>query len=143
MAPSRGLFIYATISLEPRVSCLCHCLCHGQLSSAMPSNATYLGHRQLRQYQFYNNHSLCLNRINSCYISSPRASTTTLCVFYGEPYMLYRFWYSDFLSIIYTSTCRLAERAAWCLYIVIYVACGSLTTTSRVTPVCPKCLALH
>ena len=74
---------------------LCRCLCHHQLSSLQPAIP-------------------CVYGINSCCVSSPHASITTLCIFYGETstYNVYTSWHGAYLySSVYTSTCKFTERA--------------------------------
>ena len=73
--------VYATISLAPRASC---CLCRGQLPSIMPSNAIYLGHRQLRQYQLYNPPFLVLER-NQLLLRFVSTCDNHAVFFYSEP----------------------------------------------------------
>ena len=73
--------VYATISLEPRASC---CLCRGQLPSILPSNAIYLGHRQLQHYQLYNPPFLVLER-NQLLLRFVSTCDNHAVFFYGEP----------------------------------------------------------
>ena len=116
--------VYTTISLEPRASC---CLCHGQLSSTMPSNAMHPSRSPSTPTMpgLKTDHSLCLNGVNPCCVSPP--PTTTLCVFYGEPYVCTTWYGASLCSSVYTSTCGFAEHAVlrfvmghFILYNIIY-----------------------
>ena len=97
--------VYATISLEG-VSRLCHCLCNGQLSSAVPSNNTYLSHNTSSTTHYF----LCLNGVNSCGISSAHANNTMQL--FSRVNHVYTTYGAFLCSSVYTSTCRFAERAS-------------------------------
>ena len=92
--------VYATISLA---SC---CLCRGQLPSILPSNAIYLGYRELQQYQLYNPPFLVLER------NQLLLRFVSTCDNHATVNHVYTTFCGTFLySSVYTSTCRFAERA--------------------------------
>ena len=85
--------------------------------------------------------------VNSCCVSSPRTTTTTLCVLYDEPCTT---CYVAFLYIpIHVGLWNVLCCASLYGYKthdcanLLYTACGSSTTTNGITPARPKCLALH
>ena len=131
----RASILAYTQQLEPRASC---CLCHSQLSSAMPY--THFGHRQLRSFLVLERNQLLLRFASTNnhamrflqWTMSIQLATVPLCVVVCIPVHV------GSLNV----PCCISSRALYVYYIRYTEHVAHTPPVGRVAPARPKMLSI-